>query len=279
LIRPSLLALQIVFLVGNFFVGIPGAVQAATILANTSNNEKILAFVNSAGAVGGVVGGLVMSAWGGPKRRVHGVLMGWFISSLLGIVFFGFARSLTFWAVASFLGMFFVPIINGSNQAIWQAKVPPDLQGKVFSIRRLIAWFISPLAMLVAGPLADKLLEPALRNPQSQLSTTLGWAIGTGPGRGMALLFVIGGGMAALIGVGGYAFRVLREADTLLPDHDTLPAVASADARFAHMQELLEERHHWVSQPVTPERQAALKVISDKLRKLGQGIIPPPKPI
>ena len=60
------------------------------ILANTGTNEKVLAVVNSAGAVGGVVGGLVMSAWGGPKRRVHGVLFGWFISSLLGIGADGF---------------------------------------------------------------------------------------------------------------------------------------------------------------------------------------------
>ncbi len=284
--RPSLLALQIVFLTGNFFIGIPLAVQAAMILANTGSSEKALAFVNSAGAVGGVVGGLVMSAWGGPKRRVHGVLMGWFVASLLGLVLMGFGRSIPIWAVASFFGMFFIPIINGSNQAIWQAKVPPDLQGKVFSIRRLIAWFVSPLAMLVAGPLADQLLEPAMRNPQSFLATSLGWLIGTGPGRGMALLFIIGGGLAALVGISGYAFRLLREADTLLPDHDELPPAAveapavqspalatpqdAASERLTRMQELLEERQSWAAMPDTPERELALKAISNSLRKLGQ---------
>ena len=208
--RPSLLALQIVFLAGNFFVGIPGAVQAAMILANTSSNAKALAFVNTAGAIGGVIGGLVMSAWGGPKRRVHGVLFGWFITSLFGSVMMGFSRSIPFWVISAFLGMFFIPIINGSNQAIWQAKVPPDLQGKVFSIRRLIAWFVSPMAFLIAGPLSDKVLEPAMSNPESFLATTLGPIVGTGPGRGMALLFIIGGGIAALIGISGYVFRVLR---------------------------------------------------------------------
>jgi hypothetical protein len=60
----------------------------------------------------------------------------------------------------------------------------------------------------------------------------------------MALLFIIGGGMAALIGINGYAFRVLQEADTLLPDHDTLPAVFPPDERLTRMQELLEERNH-----------------------------------
>ena len=277
LTRPSLLALQLVFLTGNFFVGIPMAVQAAMILANTGSSEKALAIVNSAGAVGGVVGGLVMSAWGGPKRRVHGVLMGWFVASILGGVLMGFGRSIPFWAVASFFGVFFIPIINGSNQAIWQAKVPPDLQGRVFSIRRLIAWFVSPLAMLVAGPLADKVLEPAMRDPQSTLASALGWMIGTGPGRGMALLFILGGGLAALVGISGYAFKVLRDADTLLPDHDTLPPVTTPDERMSRMQELLEARKSWATQPVSPERELALKAISNSLRKLGRVDSNPPE--
>jgi len=276
--RPSLLALQLVFLTGNFFVGVPGAVQAAMILANTGSSEKALAYVNSAGAIGGVVGGLVMSAWGGPKRRVHGVLMGWFVASLLGGVLMGLARDIPIWAVASFFGVFFVPIINGSNQAIWQAKVPPDLQGKVFSIRRLIAWFVSPLAMLVAGPLADRLLEPAMRNPQSWLATSLGWLIGTGPGRGMALLFIVGGGLAALVGISGYFFPILRQADTLLPDHDTLPSAPSPNERLTRLQELIEQRTSLVAQPDTPERRLALKAISASMRQLGQAAIDPPQP-
>ncbi len=269
--RPSLLALQLVFLMGNFFVSIPGAVQAAMILANTGSNEKALAVVNSAGAIGGVIGGLVMSAWGGPKRRVHGVLMGWFVASLFGSVMMGFSRTIPFWVVAAFLGMFFAPIINGSNQAIWQAKVPPDLQGKVFSIRRLIAWFVTPLAMLIAGPLSDKILEPAMQNPQSSLATTLGWAVGTGPGRGMAVLFIVGGCLAALVGLSGYVFRNLREVDTLMPDHDALPEAIPPDARFPRLQELLEERNRLLLQPASPERELALKSISLSLRNLGQG--------
>jgi hypothetical protein len=189
----------------------------------------------------------------------------------------GFARTIPIWAIAAFMGMFFVPILNGSNQAIWQAKVPPDLQGRVFSIRRLIAWFVSPLAMLVAGPLADKVLEPAMRNPQSLLASSIGWAIGIGPGRGMALLFIIGGGLAALVGISGYAFRILREADALLPDHDTLPEIIPPDERLTRMQELLAARTHWTIQPDTPEREQALKSISNSLRMLGQEAYKPPE--
>lgn len=221
--RPSLLGLQVVFLVCNLFVGIPFAIQAPMILARTGNNELALASVSSAGAIGGVIGGLVMSAWGGPKRRVHGVLAGWIISSLFGLVLMGSGRMLAVWALASFIDAFFVPMINGSNQAIWQSKVAPDIQGRVFSIRRLIAWFVTPLAMLVAGPLADHVLEPAMQVGGS-LSATLGWLVGVGPGAGMSLLFIAGGLLAALAGLLAYAFPTVRDVEVLLPDHDTLVA-------------------------------------------------------
>ncbi len=268
--RPPLLALQLTFLTGNFIVGIPYAVMAAMILANTNNNEQSLALVNSVGAIGGVLGGLVMSAWGGPKRRVYGVLGGWFISSLLGLVVMGLGRSPYAWATASFFGTFFIPIVNGSNQAIWQAKVPPDLQGKVFSIRRLIAWFVSPAAMLVAGPLADKVLEPAMRLETSPLATSVGWLVGVGPGRGMALMFVVGGLMTAGVTLSGFFIPILRNAEKLMPDHDAVPPAEAAEERLARLQGLLELRQRLIAQPRTYERDLALKAVANDLRRLGQ---------
>ena len=223
--RKSLLGLQIVFLLGNFFVGISGAILAPMILASSGNNEIVYGSVSSAGAIGGVIGGLAMSAWGGPKRRVHGVLAGWAISSLLGVVLMGLGRNLPVWAVASFFGAFFIPIINGSNQAIWQSKVAPDVQGRVFSIRRLIAWFVNPAAMLIAGPLADFVFEPALK-PGGSLSNAFGWLVGTAPGSGMSLIFIITGSLAMMVGILSYTVPVIRNAESLLPDHDAAPVAA-----------------------------------------------------
>ena len=270
--RRPLLALQLTFMIGNFLFGVPHAVTAAMILANTGNNEKSLALVNSVGAIGGVLGGVVMSAWGGPNRRVYGLLGGWLVSSLLGALLLGLGRSLWVWAIAAFFGTFFIPIINGSNQAIWQAKVPPDLQGKVFSIRRLIAWFISPAAMLVAGPLADKLLEPAMRLETSPLATSVGWLVGTGPGRGMALMFVVSGILTAGVMVCGFFIPVLRRAEDLLPDHDMIPpaTIEDADDRLAQLQGLLELRQQLMAQPHNDERDLALKAVANDLRRLGQ---------
>jgi hypothetical protein len=157
---------------------------------------------------------------------VHGVLLGWIISSVVGTVLFGFATELVLWAAASFAGAFFGPIINGSNQAIWQAKVAPDVQGRVFAARRLIAWLTTPIVPALAGPLADYVLEPAMSTPTSTLAQTFGGLVGTGPGAGMALMIIFGGLGAMLVGLAGYFFPAVREAEGRLPDHDAAPVAA-----------------------------------------------------
>jgi hypothetical protein len=109
-------------------------------------------------------------------------------------------------------------LIDSSNQAIWQAKVAPDVQGRVFAIRRLIAWFSTPLAMVIAGPTADNVLEPAMRDG-ARLSNTFGWLVGTGPGAGMALIILFSSLVAMFVGLGGYAVGAVRDAEDILPDH------------------------------------------------------------
>ncbi len=226
--RPSLLGLQLVFFTGNLMANLGFTVIAAMILARTGNNELTLGSLQTIGALGGVAGGVVMSAWGGFKRRVHGVLLGWIIGGFFSQTLLGLGQSWPVWAIGAFVGFGVTPLVNGSNQAIWQAKVPPDLQGRVFAARRLIAWFTGPIAPLIAGPLADFVLEPAMRQGGA-LASTWGWMVGTGPGAGMALLMVITGALASLVGVLGYFVPVVRDAETLLPDHDTLAPAKSPE--------------------------------------------------
>jgi len=224
--RPSLLGLQTVFLVGNIFAGLAFAVVAPLILGRTGNDELVFGSVQSMGAIGGVVGGLVMSTWGGFKRRVHGVFLGWFFTCVFGQVLLGMGRGAVAWSVGMFLFSFFAPILNGSNQAIWQAKVPPDVQGRVFTTRRLIAWLVTPLSRLLAGPLVDQVLEPAMTEGGS-LTTAFGWLVGEGAGAGIGLLFVVTGLLGALTGLSGYLFPAVRDVEAILPDHDAVAPEAA----------------------------------------------------
>ncbi len=219
LARPSLLGLQLVFTTINFIAAFGTALITPMILARTGNNAASLASVQSIAAFGGVAGGLLMSTWGGPKRRVRGVLLGMSLENLLGPVVIGLSRSVSGWAAGSFMTHSLLPIVNGSNQAIWQAKVPPALQGRVFATRRMIAQVSFPVAVLFAGPLADRVFEPAMSGS--------GWAsavfspfVGTGPGAGMSLMILLSGLIGVSVGLIGYAVPSVRNVEDILPDFD-----------------------------------------------------------
>jgi MFS family permease len=265
--RRPLFWLQMVFFFINLTAAFGFTVVNPMILARTGNNEISLGVYQSFAAAGGVGGGLLLSAWGGPKRRIHGVLMGMILAAFSWQILMGMGQQLAVWAFAGFCGAMIIPILNGSNQAIWQSKVQPDLQGRVFSIRRLIAQVAAPAAMLMAGPLADQIFEPAM-STESVMSSAFGWLVGTGPGAGMALMMVISGVMSVMVGVGGYLFPQIRNVETLLPDHDEIPAISAEKQQ--QLQELLDRRQALLNQPPTADREQALKEVSQQMRILGQ---------
>lgn len=226
--RPSLLGLQLTFFVGNLFAGIAFTLLAPMILSRTGNDSLILGSAQSAGAMGMVIGGVAMSAWGGFKRRTHGVLAGWIVSGI-GTAIIGLTGGLPIWITGLVISSLVIPLMNGSNQAIWQAKVAPDVQGRVFSARRLIAWFTNPISPIIAGTLADFVLEPQMRTT-SFLSETFGGLVGTGSGAGMGLIIFFCGALTVFIGAIGYFIPAIRDAEAILPDHDELEKVDTAEA-------------------------------------------------
>jgi len=220
--RP-LFNLQMMFFTSNLLASLCITILPAMILARTGNNSTVLATVQSASAIGGVIGGAALTAWGGPKRKVNGVLLGMVFASLFGTVVLGLGRSLPVWAVGGFMMMVVLPMLNGSNQAIWQSKVPPSLQGRVFSTRLIIAQVTAPIAMLASGPLADRIFGPAMLASGS-LAPVFGWLTGTGKGAGISLMFVLFGLAGAVAGMVGYLIPSVRNVERLIPDHDLPPA-------------------------------------------------------
>lgn len=202
--RKGLFGLQLSFLGFNLFATLSGVLLAPMILARTADNYLVLASVGSAASVGGVVGSAIVSSWGGPKRKMHGLILGLCgvgaFTSLLGVALLGVDYNVAIWMVVSFATTIFVTFANSSSQAIWQSKVAPDVQGRVFATRALIAQISAPVSMLIAGPLADRVFEPAMM-PGGGLATSFGGLTYVGPGAGIALMFVITGILGVLIGV------------------------------------------------------------------------------
>jgi hypothetical protein len=94
------------------------------------------------------------------------------------------------------------------------------MQGRVFSIRRLVAQVSVPLALLISGPLADKVFEPAFRTGGNWLANLLSPFVGLGVGSGMAAIMFIAGILGILVGVVAWMNPLIRNVETLLPDHD-----------------------------------------------------------
>jgi len=223
--RAGLLGLLLVFAAFNFVSGLIFPLIMPMILDMTS--VDMLGYLVSIVGLGMLVGTLVMSAWGGPKRRIHGVLgflmLSGFFTSLLGI-----SPLLPFLAAAGFGLMFTLPIINGSSQAILQSKVAPDVQGRVFSVRRMIAMSMTPLAYIVAGPLADNIFRPLLVEGGA-LADSVGQLIGVGPGRGTGFMFIVIGALSILVAAAGYLSPHVRNVEDELPDAMPTPEESSAE--------------------------------------------------
>ena len=216
--RRPLFLLQLSFFVANLIASLCMTVWTPMVLARSGDSATTLGIVNSVSAVGGVIGGTLMAAWGGPRRKAFGVLWGMVSVSALGIMLMGFGRTLPIWLVSAFLGSLIIPFLNGCNDAIWQTKVPHDVQGKVFGTRMMIAQVSVPVAMLTAGPLADLVFEPGMM-PGGTLTRMFGPLVGVGRGAGMALMFVLFGGVALLVSVASFMVRDIRDVEVLIPDY------------------------------------------------------------
>jgi hypothetical protein len=179
-----------------------------------------------------------MSVWRGPKRRVYGALAGILLSGVSMFVA-GLAPSALLITIAAFFFTLGMPLVGASSQPIWQRKVPVDVQGRVFGIRLMIATGAMPLAYLISGPLVDFVLEP-LMAPSGALANSVGRLIGTGEGRGIGLLFMILGILAAISVVVGYLYPRLRFVEEELPDAipDELPAAAQQPQVEPQLQHL-----------------------------------------
>jgi DHA3 family macrolide efflux protein-like MFS transporter len=225
--RPSLLGFVLMLFFANLFLGFPNSVHVPLILSRTGNSSLILGAVETAGAVAWTLGSVIMGAWGGPKRRIHGVLLGWIVYCLAGNIAFGLGRGPGVWIPSILVAGVGSSIGIAASQAMLQTKVAPDVQGRVFSARRLLTWFPDTFTPILGGLLADYAMEPAMQNG-SWVSKLFGWMTGTGPGSGMAVMMVVFGVLTILALLSGYVFPQIRNMEDILPDHDQLAKAEDA---------------------------------------------------
>ncbi|MFJ6167600.1 MFS transporter [Micromonospora orduensis] len=218
-VRPSLRGLVVVIFVVNLVMVFGYAIVQPMILARTGNDASALASVMASIGIGGILGGLLMGVWGGPKSRIRGMLLGVVGMCLTSQVLLAASRDVPAWCAAILVGALLMPIVNGTMQAIIQTKVPPQRQGRVFGAVMFVSQISAPLAMVCSGLVADRVFEPQAATGTG-LVGLLRPVVGSGPGSGMATMLLIAGGCGIAVAVWGLANRQVRDIDVILPDWD-----------------------------------------------------------
>ncbi|MBE0685476.1 MAG: MFS transporter [Anaerolineaceae bacterium] len=214
-LNSGLLGLVFYFGVVNFMLNFAAVLTSPMVLASFS--PAILGYVQTAGGVGMLIGSVLLSVWGGSKKKILSIMIFVTISSL-GLAIAGLRPNAFVIAAGYFVMLFVIPLASGSSQAIFQVKVPLDLQGRVFAMRSMISRSMMPIAFLTAGPLADLVFVPMLSEGGILSNTFIARIVGVGPGRGIGLIFVIAGLGTILITWIAYMNSKIRHIETSIPD-------------------------------------------------------------
>jgi amino acid adenylation domain-containing protein len=211
--RKSMIALVVFFIVDNFLATFASILITPLLLTFTTATS--LGLIVAAQSAGILVGSFIISIWGGTRRRSDGMI-GFVMLSGASFVLFGLQPSIILTAIALFSVGIAISFMNTHWAIIIQTKVGLELQGRVFSVNQMLALIMAPLAV-IAGTMADNIFEPFMKSTGS-IQAAIGSVIGTGAGRGMALMFIMVGLLELLWGCVGLAYRPLRNIETILPD-------------------------------------------------------------
>lgn len=215
-VRSGLFGLLWFYALVNFFLNFSGVLLGPLVLSRYTARE--FGLVQMAVGFGILSGSLLLSAWGGPKGRKIPAVIGFIALAGVGLTLTGLSPQVAFIGLGMFVMLFSIPLASGPSQAIFQSKVAPEVQGRVFAIRGMISRSIMPVAFFLAGPLADRILEPVMAVNGALGAGFLGNVLGSGPGRGIGLGFVLSG--ICLLLACGWAFANprLRLLEDELPD-------------------------------------------------------------
>jgi len=191
-----------------------GALGTPYALARTGS-ETALGILTSVAYAGGIVGGVLMTVWGGTRTRIHTIIPAIAIFGLF-VALNGMGRTALALGLSSFFGFAATSFAGASVQSLMQAKTAPEVQGRVFAAVDQLVTLLTLGTYLAAGPLADRVFEPAIGGPGWNRVAPL---VGDGPGAGIGLMYVIGGCLVVLISLVVYAIPAIRHMEANLPDH------------------------------------------------------------
>ncbi|MDK1011084.1 MAG: MFS transporter [Actinomycetota bacterium] len=218
--RRGLFGLLLYFASINLVFGAMMPIITAFLLSITT--PATMGTLFSIGATGMVLGAILASTWRGVQHKVRGILV---LGAVLGVAVgtVGTSTRLGLIVVSFWVAMFMLPLVGAFSQAIWMAKVEPDVQGRVFAVRMAVSQAAVPLSLLAVGPLVDRVFVP-LMTGSSTPGLWLQGVFGSGVTHAYGLFFVVVG--ILVVSVSGCAWLVgpIRHLERDIPDAVGLPS-------------------------------------------------------
>lgn len=180
------------------------------ILSRSGNDSTALGFVNAVMGVGGIVGGIMVSAGKLAKDKVKMIYISAAVSFLFGDLLMGIGQSPFLWAAAGLAASLPIPFINAGQNMILYQKVPDAMQGRVFAVRNAIQYSTIPVGILLGGFLADYVFEPYMMT-DSPIASCLHMLVGKGAGSGMAVMFLCTGICGSLFSYLSYRRKEIQD--------------------------------------------------------------------
>ncbi len=137
-----------------------------------------------------IIGGLIVARVGLGSTPVRIVLIGnmvnWFVCAT-----FTLRSSIVLLTIGMFVWLLLIPVIEAAEQTVLQRSVPFERQGRVFGFAQLVENAASPVTALLIGPIAENYFMPTMTDGAG--ADLIGDWFGTGPERGLALIFTLAG--------------------------------------------------------------------------------------
>jgi DHA3 family macrolide efflux protein-like MFS transporter len=190
---PGLVLLMFMSTAINFLFTPAGALLPLLVFKYFGGGALELSWVEAIFGIGIIVGGLLLGVWGGFRRRILTLLISLILLGVsMAVIGFVPTNGLVIALACMFVAGMMVVFANGSEGAMFQAAVDPAIQGRVFTLSTSIAVAMTPLSLLVAGPIADRF--------------------------GIQTWYIAGGTMCAVMGLVGFFLPAVMNVEDGRPD-------------------------------------------------------------
>jgi MFS transporter, DHA3 family, multidrug efflux protein len=164
-----------------------------------------------------IAGGIAVARFGLGKTPVKLIvtcnLVNWVICSVFAV-----QSSIPLLTVGCFVWLLLMPVIEAAEQTVLQRSIPFERQGRVFGFAQMVENAAAPVTSILMGPLAAELFIPLMTDGRG--ADWIGSWWGTGPDRGLAVMFTLAGLIGIVVTLAFRVSRAYRDLTTIRTDDE-----------------------------------------------------------